>query len=138
MGAAVHGIELRDAERAGWDAIATPIADIVLDDDTAELSADNRSSWAGIKATGVHAMLANVAEHEPGDAVGGRTFDKCDMPPGRGPEVNRIVVAESSQIEQTRRRVTGKLIPLLTCNLACLAADANRGVGQESISRTSL
>ena len=95
-------VELGNAKRAGWDAIAATVANIVLYDDAPEFGADNRSGRARIEAPGMYTMLTDVTEHKPGDAVCGRTLDERNVPPGIGPEVNRIVVAEPGQLEKTR------------------------------------
>jgi len=92
----VNVIELRNAEWARRDTIATPIADVVLDDHGPELGADDRAGRTRVQATSVDAMLADVAEHEPGDAVSGRSFDKRHVAPRGGSEIHRVVITISS------------------------------------------
>ena len=105
MGPAVRVIELRNAEWARRDAIATAIADVILDDHAPELGADDGAGRTGIQATGMHAVLADVAEHEPGDAVPGRSFDERHVAPGGGSEIDRVVITESGQ---SRKRGVGE------------------------------
>jgi hypothetical protein len=81
MRAAVSVIELGNAEWTGRDAIATPIAHIVLNYYGPELGAEDSAGRTGIQATGVNAMLANVAEHEPSNASPGWSFDECHVSP---------------------------------------------------------
>ena len=51
-----------------------------------------------------------------------------DVPPGRRREVAGVVVAVAGEVEA----VGGELVPLLAGHLARLAADAERGVGEEA------
>ena len=49
-----------DAVRAGGDAVAAAVADVLLDDDGAELGAEQRPGRAHVEAGGVGAVLADV------------------------------------------------------------------------------
>ena len=132
MGAAVSVIELGNAEWAGRDAIATPIADVVLDDYGPELGADDGAGRTRIQATGMDAVLADVAEHEPGDAIPRWSFDERYVAPCGGSEIDGVVITVSSQREGRRGRVTRQLIPLLARHLARFAANADGRIGEKS------
>ena len=132
MGAAVSVIELGNAEWTGRDAIATPIAHIVLNYYRPELGAEDSACRTGIQATGMNAVLANVAEHEPSNAIPGWSFDECHMAPCGGSEVDGVVITVSSQREGRCGRVTRQLIPLLACHLARFAANADGRIGEKS------
>src|SRR5690606_11558984 len=136
---AVAQVKGDDAEGASRHAVATAVADILLHDHGVELGADDRPGRAGLHAPGVDAVLADVAHHQP---VGlerahrrgapplavADALDEGDMPPGRATEVARVVVAVASEPELVHRQ----LVPLLAGDLAGLAADAQRRVGQEA------
>src|SRR5438874_2022990 len=55
-------------------------------------------------------------------------LDERDVPPGGRAELRGVVVAEAGEVEA----VVGQLVPLLAGHFAGLAADAERGVGEES------
>ena len=57
-----------------------------------------------------------------------------DVPPGGGPEPDAVVVGGAGQ----RQAVLGHGVPLLARHLAGLAADAERGVGEETLARGRL
>src|SRR5207302_7565310 len=50
------------AERAGGDAVAATVADVLLHDDRAELGAEQRARRAHVEAGGVRAVLADRSE----------------------------------------------------------------------------
>ena len=58
-----------DAERAGRDAVAAAVADVVLDHHGAELGAHQRAGRAHVQAGGLGAVLAHVAGHQPAGAA---------------------------------------------------------------------
>ena len=104
--APVVGPPIDDAERAGDDAVAAAVADVGLDEDAAELGADDRSGRARLEAAGVLAVLADVGREIPPEriapvaAVGGRApavaaLDELDVPPGRVAEAAGVVVREA-------------------------------------------
>ena len=118
------------AERARRHAVPAPVADIVLDHHRAELRAHQRTSRADIQAGRLGAVLAHVAGHQPAKVmalIGGRLFDKCHVPPRRGAKARSVVVGHAGQQEP----VLGHGVPFLAGDLAGLAADAHRGVGEE-------
>src|SRR6266508_4288070 len=53
------------AERARDDAITAAVANIVLDEDRADFSADNRSRRTRLEATSFFAVLANIGKEHP-------------------------------------------------------------------------
>jgi hypothetical protein len=134
----VRLIELRNAEWACRDAIAAPIADIVLDHHGPELGPDDRAGRTRVQATSMDTMLADIAEHEPGDAIPDRTLDERYVAPGGGSKVDRVVITESCQFESRSRGVAGQLIPLLARHLARFAPNAERGIGEKSVCRVLL
>ena len=91
----VRVIELRNAEGTRGDAVPTAIADIILDDHAPEFSADDGAGRTRIQATGMNAMLADVAEHEPGQAIPGWPFDERHVSPGGGSEIDSVVITVS-------------------------------------------
>ena len=132
MRAAVGVIELGNAEWTRRDAIATPIAHIVLNYYRPELGAEDSAGRTGIQATCMHAVLADVAEYEPSNSIPGWSFDECHMSPCGGTKVDGVVITVSGQREGRRGRVTRQLIPLLACHLARFAANADRRIGEKS------
>ena len=96
----VVGPPIDDAERAGDDAVAAAVADVGLDEDAAELGADDRSGRARFEAAGVLAVLADVGREVPAErvapvaAVGGvrrhlAALDELHVPPRRVAEARR-------------------------------------------------
>ena len=125
--------ELGYPEWAGGDAIPTTVAHILLNVDRVELGADDRPGGAGFHAARVDAVLADVAEHQPGDGVihvDGGPLNEGDMPPGRVTQVEGVVVTLPGECSVT---VGGKVVPLLARDFTCLAADAETGVRQEPV-----
>ena len=59
-------------------------------------------------------------------------LDEGGMPPGAGAQRAGVVVGRPKQLEVTVARV---VVPLLAGDLAGLAADADRGVGEEALAR---
>jgi len=145
--------QVDDAVRTGRDAVAAAVADVRLDDDRAELGAEQRAGRAHVEARGVGAVLADVRRHQPLHAVGAglrrlvvarrradrrhpeigdadveRLLDERHVPPGGGTELLGVVVRHAGE----EVAVLGHLVPLLAGHLARLAADAHRGVGEEA------
>ena len=125
------------AERTGRHAVAAAVADVLLDDDRAELGAEERAGRADVEAGGVRAVLADVGAHQPAQRVHltvavDRSGWFCSMN-----ATWRQVFAPSSEVlsydspVQTQA-VLGDEVPLLAGDLAGLAADADRGVGEEA------
>src|SRR4051812_36510942 len=56
------------------------------------------------------------------------------MPPGGSPQVHRIVVRHPAE----EHAVVRQLVPLFARYLASLAADAHRGIGEESFGHSAL
>src|SRR5690606_8941295 len=132
-------VEGDDAERTGGNAVAAPIADVLLHHDGVELGANDRAGWARLHAPGVDAMLADVAHHEPVALEGahrGRApplgvadaLDVGDVPPGSAAQVAGVVVAVGGEADVVHRQ----LVPLLAGDLTRLAADAEGRVGHEA------
>src|SRR6201999_3923078 len=59
-------------------------------------------------------------------------LDEGDVPPGAGAERPGVVVGRPEQLQVAVLRVP---VPLLARDLAGLAADADRGVGEEALAR---
>src|SRR3546814_238806 len=98
-----------------------------------------RSGGAGFQTGRGVAVLAHVAHHQPAAlqrrhsiwplAVAGHLLDEGHVAPSRGGERAGVVVAHAGQ----RGRFSGKLVPFLARHLAGLAADAQRGIGEEAV-----
>ena len=151
LGAPVALPPLDHPVRAGGDAVAAAVADVLLHDDRSELGAEERSRRADVQAARVRAVLADVRRHEPAQAVGAVVplavvlgglrhaqvhrhplLDERDVPPRVGAEVAGVVVRHAQQVQVVGR---GHAVPLLARHLARLAADAHRGVGEEADAR---
>src|SRR5437773_6759671 len=126
-----HGVPVDDAERAGGDARPTSVAHVRLDDDRVELGANDGAGGAHLETPGLDAVLAHVAHHQPTAVV--RTLellDETDVPPVDAVQLAGVVVAVAGELPDPA--VRGRdLVPFLARHLARLAADANRGVGEE-------
>src|SRR5438105_6978850 len=120
--AAVNRIFVDDAERAGNNAVAAPVADVGLDVHAPKLCPHDRSGRACLEATGDLALLADVGREFPGNMIAGvaaasplrRSLDELHMPPGRVAERRGVVVRKTAP----RVAVGGNLVPLLARNLA--------------------
>src|SRR5436190_23949538 len=80
------------------------------------------------------AVLAHVRGHEPADLAGTVALDldlllldEGHVPPAVGVELAGVVIGRGQEVQA----VVGHLVPLLAGNLACLAPDAQRRVGEE-------
>src|SRR3954451_21998279 len=145
-------------ERARRHAVAAAVADVLLDDDGAELRAEQRARGADLEARGVRAVLADVGGHEPAHvaevvrelAAGGvvdqrvldpvldpdglALLDERDVAPGVRAEPARVVHRPA----RVHEPVLGHMVPLLAGDLARLAADADARVGEEADARPRL
>src|SRR5215218_6201517 len=156
------------AERARGHAVAAAVADVLLHDHGAELRAEQGAGRADLQARGLGAVLADVRGHQPPHAVAvlvglqaplvghsiarrdlrERTLrvladvqrlallDERDVPPGVRTEVDRVVVGLAR--EGWVGRFLRDLVPLLAGDLARLATDADRRVGEEAHARALL
>src|SRR5438093_431623 len=127
-----HRVDVDDTERAGGDARAAAVADVGLDHHRVELGADDGAGRTHFQAPCLDAVLAHVAHHQPAAVV--RTLellDEADVPPVDAVEPAGVVVAVPGELPDPAVR-GGELVPFLARDLARLAADANRGVGEES------
>src|SRR5205823_3959858 len=138
--AAILRTPIDDSEGTRYDAVAAAVADVRLHVNAAELRADDRSRGAGFEAAGVRAVLAHVRREVPPEcvaAIAGGAVDRCrdtrraldelHVPPRRVSERDGVVVREAGEVVAIARY----LVPLLARDLACLASDAQRGVGEE-------
>src|SRR5581483_6349415 len=104
------------AERTRGNAVAAAVADVFLHDDGAELGAEERARRARVEAAGVRAVLADVGLHQP--AQGGRGGGRVDR--GRlAVELQRLALLDERDV-------------------ARLAADAHRRIGEEAHARLRL
>src|SRR5437660_11276981 len=126
-----HWVHVDHAERARGNAGTTPVADIGLDYERVEVSADDGAGRTHLQAARLNAGLAHIAHHQPAAVVGRlELLDEADVPPVDAVQLAGVVVAVAAQL--TDPAVLGReLIPFLARDLARLAADANRGVGEE-------
>src|SRR4051794_4821875 len=99
-------------ERTADDAIAAPVADVVLDVDGADLGAKDRARGTGLEAAGVRAVLADIGEEVPPEGI--RGLAELHVSPCRAAEAARIVVGVSRPFEA----VLGDVVPLLARHLA--------------------
>src|SRR5690606_32650745 len=60
VGLAVEHAQLWNPKRARWHAVATPVADILLDHHRIELGPHDGACRAGLHAAGTNAVLADV------------------------------------------------------------------------------
>src|SRR5262249_17145522 len=127
-----HRIDLDDAERARADAVATAVAGIRLDHDGVEFRADDCPRRADLEAPRPHAVLADVAHHQPAPLapVRAELLDELHMAPVNAVEVPRVLVAVATQRANAAVR-GGQLVPLFAGDLAGLAPDAHRRIGEK-------
>src|SRR6266852_4162961 len=124
-------VHVDHAEGAGGDAGAATVAHIRLDHDGVEFGPDDGAGGANLETARLHAMLAHVAHHQPAPVVRAlELLDELDVPPVRAVELARVVVAVPAHLGHPAVR-RGELIPVLAGDLAGLAADADRRVGEE-------
>src|SRR5205085_2542459 len=124
------------AERARGDAVAAAVADVLLHDDGVVLGAEERAGRADVEAGGVGAVLADVAGHQPAQRILRvvvrprrlALLDERHVAPRVRAEIRGVVVA----LARPDEAVLGDQVPLLARHLAGLAADADRGVGEEA------
>src|SRR2546429_3647909 len=129
---AVLGCAVDDPEGTGRHAETTAVADVLLDVDGVELGPDQGAGGAGLEASRVGAMLADVGHHQPAlilpARVGFRLLDELDVAPGGRPQRPGVVAT----VARHRKPVGGQLVPLLARHLARLAANAQAGIGEET------
>jgi hypothetical protein len=129
MRTAIDMAHLWNSERAGRNAIAAAVANILADDNGVELGANDRSGWTSFEAGSVHAVFADVAHHQPGHAssrtVGDWLFDEGHVAPRLSAEIDCVVIAIAGELE----RVHLEFVPLFAGNFAGLATNAKSGVG---------
>src|SRR5690242_7957304 len=127
-----HRVDVDHAERAGGDAGATSVADVGLDHHRVELGPDDGAGGAHLEAPGLDAVLAHVAHHQPAAVVRSlELLDEAHVSPVDAVQLAGVVVAVAAQLSDPP--VPGReLVPFLARDLTRLAADANRGVREES------
>ena len=122
-------LALRDhAEGTRGDAVAAPVADVVLDHDRSKLGTRDRTCRADVEAARVRAVLADIAGHQPAEAVVDLLLDERDVPPCVRAQLAGVVVGVAAPHEAVLRHE----VPLLARDLARLAADAHARVGEEA------
>src|SRR3989475_12978725 len=131
LGGARHRVDVDDAERASGDTRPTAVADVRLDHHCVELGPNDGAGGAYFQASRLDAMFAHVAHHQPAPVVGAlELLDEAHVPPVDAVQPAGVVVAVAAQLPDAA--VLGReLVPFLARDLARLAADANRGVGEE-------
>src|SRR6266550_535960 len=131
LGGARYRIDVDHAERTRRDAGPASVADVGLNHHRVELGADDRAGRAHLQASCLDAVLAHVAHHQPASVVGSlELLDEPDVPPVDAVQLAGVVVAVAGELPDPA--VLGReLVPFLARDLARLAADANRGVGEE-------
>src|SRR5437660_9303421 len=127
-----HRVHVDDTERARGDARPAAVADVRLDHDRVELSTDDGAGGTHLEASCLDAVLADVAHHQPAAVVGAlELLDEADVPPVDAVQLAGVVVAVAGELADPAVRGR-ELVPFLARDLARFAADANRGVGEES------
>ncbi len=124
MRPAIRAVQLLYAKRACRNVLAAAIADVVLDNNGAELCTHDCAGRTRVNTSSVNAMLAHNAEHQPRDTGCGRSLDECHVSPGLRAEVDRVVITQTSQRRAGGGWVSRRLVPLLACHLARFAANA--------------
>src|SRR3989454_1928572 len=127
-----HRVHVDDAERTRGDARPASVADVGLDHDRVELGTNDGAGGTHLEASCLDAVLTDVAHHQPAAVVGAlELLDEADVPPVDAVQLAGVVVAVAAQLPDPA--VLGReLVPFLARDLARFAADANRGVGEES------
>src|SRR5689334_9317762 len=127
-----HRVDVDHAERAGGDTRPAAVADVGLDHHRVELGANDGAGGTHLEAPGLDAVLAHVAHHQPTAVVRAlELLDEADVPPVDAVQLAGVVVAVAAQLSDPP--VPGReLVPFLARDLTRLAADANRGVCEES------
>src|SRR4051812_3796147 len=134
--AAIFRIALDYAERTSNHAIGATIADVRLHVHSAEFSAHNRSRRTCFQAAGVRAVLANIGREGPGSDVCtvssmphfGSMLHELHVAPSRVSNGCGVVIGEAAPVVT----ICFEVIPFFACDFARLAADAERGIGEES------
>src|SRR5207245_5002705 len=126
-----HWVHVDDAERARGNAGTTPVADIGLDYDRVEVSADDGAGRTHLQAARLNAVLAHIAHHQPAAVVGRlELLDEADVPPVDAVQLAGVVVAVAAQL--TDPAVLGRqLTPFLARALPRFAAPGSRAFGAE-------
>src|SRR5205814_8570743 len=111
----------------------------LLHDDRAVLGAEQRAGRTHVETRGMRAVLADVGRHEPAQritilVVSARRlalFDECNVSPRVRAERRRVVV----RLPGPDQSVFRDHVPFFARDLAGLAADADRRVGEEAYAR---
>ena len=81
------------------------------------------------------ARAAACTSEAPSLSIGGHPLlDEGHVPPAVGPEGQRVVIGLAAEAVG----IGGNVVPLLAGHLAGLAADADRGVGEEALAGLGL
>src|SRR5262245_26328798 len=119
-------VEAHHAEGARGDAVAAPVAHVLVDVDRAVLGPIDGAGRARVEAAGLRAVLAHVGHEQPRQVAGGLgLLDEADQPVRLVGEVGVVLVGAGPV-----RYFQAKLVPLLARDLARPAADAERRVGE--------
>src|SRR5262249_44103253 len=133
-----------DTERASGDAVPAAVAGRLVYVDGIELGTQDGAGGADVQARGVDAVLADVGHHQPGGlravGIGTELLDELHVPPVDVREAARVIVAVAAEQWQALAKTIrlrgpgagGQTIPLVTGDLAGLAADAHGRVGVET------
>ena len=129
---AVTFVTLDNSERASDHAISAAVTNVRLNEDAAEFRAHNRARGTRLEAPSILAMFANVRRKRPRihlRSVATKPRFRCllhklHMPPGLGADCTSVVVLIPAPVQT----IFADSIPLLACDLASLAADAQRRV----------
>src|SRR3990172_8524359 len=119
-------VEAHDPEGAGGDAVTTAVAHVLVDVDRPELGPVDRARGTRLEAPRLGAVLAHVRHEQPGQvAVRLRVLHEPHEPVRLVGEVAVVLVAAGPL-----GHLGAQLVPLLACDLAGAAPDAQGGVGE--------
>src|SRR5581483_7219634 len=117
-------VERDDTERARGHAVATAVANVLVDVHRSVLGAVDGAGRAGLETAGLRAVLADVGHEQPRQIpVRLGLLDEAHESEGLVREVGVVLVAA-----RPLRLLEPELVPLLAGDLARAAADAQRRV----------
>src|SRR6185437_10909225 len=134
--AAIGFIFFHHAKGTTHNTVGATIADIRLNENRSKLHAYDCAGGTCFKAASYFAMLADVGRKAPcRQLLGGvtaapdlrRILHKLYMTPRGMPDGHGVVIGISAPL----KAVFSQLVPFLARHLACLAADAQRGIRQK-------
>src|SRR5207253_4985266 len=104
-----------DPERAGGNAVPTPVAHVGLHDHRPELGPHQGAGGAHVEAGGGGAVLADVGAHQPAEVArslpgpfgGALLLDEGNVAPGVGAQLAGVVVRAAEEREPVALKLAG-------------------------------